>query len=147
MADGDHGLRIFDIGDPSVAPVEIGHFLPERERFDVRGVDVVGSHAYLAAGYSGLSVVDVSDPKNPREVGHYDTPRAARRVQVSGSYAYLGDLKWLRVFDVSVPSAVREIASYKAPGNAADIWVEDSGVYVAAREAGLIVLGIEAQRK
>ena len=145
MADSDKGLSIIDISNPS-APIEIGQFLPQRQRFDVRGVDVAGSHAYLAAGYSGLSVVDVSDPKNPREVGRYDTPRAARTVRVSGPYAYVGDLKWLRVFDISEPSAPREIASYKAPATAAAIWIADSKVYVAAYEAGLMILGIEAQQ-
>ena len=147
VADESGALRIIDVSDPQV-PIEIGHLLPKGRRVDVRGVDVAGSHAYLAAGYdAGLSVVDISDPKNPREVGNYDTPRSARSVRVSGSYAYVGDLKWLRVFDVSKPSAPREIASYKAPANAAGIWIDHSTVYVAARQAGLMILGIEAQRK
>jgi len=79
-------------------------------------------------------------------VGRYDTPRAARTVRVSGSYAYVGDLKWVRVFDVSEPSAPREIASYKVPANAAALWVEDGTVYVAAYEAGLMILRLQAEQ-
>ena len=94
----------------------------------------------MAAGYSGFSVVDISDPANPVEVGHHDTPRSARSIQVSGSYAYVGDLKWLRVFDVSVPSSPREIASYKIPAAVTGIQVEISNVYVASSEAGLMIL-------
>ena len=141
---GDNaGLTIVDISDPSAIPIEIGYFLPQRERVDVRGVDVSGSYAYVAAGYSGFSVVDISDPRNPREVGHHETPHSARSVRVSGSYAYVGELNWLRVFDVSTPSAPLKIASYEAPGNLHHVSVADSRVYVAANEAGLVILGME----
>jgi hypothetical protein len=95
--------------------------------------------------FAGLTILDISDPNCPREVGHCDTPRSARSVQVAGSYAYVGDLRWLRVFDISTPSAPREVASYNAPANTADIWVADSGVYVAAYEAGLMILGLATQ--
>jgi hypothetical protein len=140
VVDGAAGLRIIDASDPS-APKEIGHYVPHKG--DVRDIDVAGPYAYLAAGYTGLHVVDISDPMNPREVGNYDTPRHARTVQVSCSYAYVGDLKWLRVFDVSKPSAPREIASFKMPGNADDVWVADETAYVAAYESGLMILGLK----
>ena len=38
-----------------------------------------------------------------------------RDVEVSGSYAYVGDLKSLRVIDISNPSEPREIAALKTP--------------------------------
>ena len=138
------GLRVID-GSDSGGLIEIGRFLPEREKFDVQGLDVAWPYAYLAAGYSGFSVVDVSDPWNPVEVGHYDTPRAARSVQVSGNYAYVSDLKWVRVFDISIPAAPREIASYEAPATTRDLWIQEAGVYVAAQEAGLMILDFDAQ--
>jgi hypothetical protein len=109
----------------------------------VRAVDVVGSLAFLAAGYSGFTIVDVTDPGKPREVGHYDTPRSARSVRVSGLYAYVGDLKWLRVLDVSDPASPREVASYEMPASVRRIQVEDSTVYVAASESGLMILETE----
>jgi len=141
VADGEAGLRIINVSDPS-APQEIGHYVPPQG--DVRGVDVVGSYAYVAAGYAGgLRVVDISDPKKPREVGHYDTPRSARTVRVSGPYAYVGDLEWLRVVDVSTPSAPREIASYQTPSYADGVWVSDGTVYVAAHNAGLMMLELQ----
>ena len=112
---------------------------------DVRGVDVAGPYASLASGKPGLVVLDISDPRNPREVGRFDTPRTARSVQLAGSYAYVGDLKWLRVLDISNPSAPREIASYNTPGYADDVWVTDGTAYVAAYDAGLMIL--ELKRK
>ncbi len=81
---------------------EFGHYLPQEG--DVRGIDLAGPGAYLASGNPGLGVLDISDPRNPREVERFDTPRPARSVQVAGPYAYLGDLKWLSVLDISSPS-------------------------------------------
>ena len=139
VADGDAGLRIIDVSKPA-APKEIGRYVPHKG--DVRGIEVVGSYAYLAAGYSaGFQVVDISDTTNPRAVGHYDTPRSARNVFVTGPYAYVGDLEWVRVIDISTPSAPREIASYKTPSYADDIWVADETAYVAANDSGLMILG------
>jgi hypothetical protein len=87
-------------------------------------------------------VVDISDPSNLKEVGRFDTPRTARAVQVDGSYAYVGDLNWLRVLDISEPSAPREIASYKTPSYADHVWVSDGTVYVAGYDAGLMIVAL-----
>ena len=35
-------------------------------------VFVVGNLAYVAAGRSGLQIVDVSDPENPEVIGYWD---------------------------------------------------------------------------
>jgi len=37
-----------------------------------KGVFVLGSYAYLAAGTAGLRVIDVSEPSKPYEVGYWD---------------------------------------------------------------------------
>ncbi len=47
---------------------------------------VSGSYAYYASG-EALRVVDISDPRNPRQVARYSP--AGNGVAVSGSYAYL----------------------------------------------------------
>ncbi|MBT3234146.1 MAG: hypothetical protein HN356_15205, partial [Calditrichaeota bacterium] len=53
---------------------------------------VVGDLAYVAAGFSGLQIVDVSDPENMRVVGYWDkNPSNARKVAVSVEYVYLSD--------------------------------------------------------
>ncbi len=128
-----------DTSNPS-AGGEIGQFLPTDG--DVRGVDVAGSFAFLASGKPGLVVVDISDPRNPREVGRFDTPRTARSVQLDGPYAYVGDLNWLRVLDISTPSAPREIASHKTPSYADHLSVSDGTVYVAGYDAGLMIMAL-----
>jgi len=48
------------------------------------GVAVAGNYAYVADGFAGLQVIDVSNPANPLRVGGFDTSGSARGVAVSG---------------------------------------------------------------
>jgi len=69
------------------------------------GVAVVGSYAYIADD-TALRVINVSDPTNPVEVGHYDGLTNALDVAVSGSYAYVVDgTNGLWVFNISTPAS------------------------------------------
>ncbi len=61
-------------------------------------VVVVGDLAYVAAGVSGLQIVNVSNPENPEEVGQCNTPGSD--VAVSGDYAYVAG-RVLRIVDIS----------------------------------------------
>lgn len=149
------GLHILNISDPT-APARIGwceaegalgvavHSAPLRD-------GMAGSpgemYAYVAAGGSGLHVVDVSDPVAPVETGLYDTPGVAQGVAVHSYgasrrteqqaplrdsmaggpgdlYAYVADGDaGLRVVDVSDPAAPAEVGSYDTPGKAWDVVV------------------------
>jgi hypothetical protein len=42
----------------------------------------VGSYAYVADGYSGLEIIDISNPTTPILKGSYDTSGSAVGVQV-----------------------------------------------------------------
>ncbi|MFN6036363.1 MAG: hypothetical protein ACK48B_20510, partial [Dolichospermum sp.] len=48
--------------------------------------------AYVADGFSGLQIIDISNPTTPTLKGNYDTSGFAFGVQVVGNYAYVGDL-------------------------------------------------------
>ena len=56
---------------------------------DVHDVDVQGNYAYVAAGYAGLRVIDLTEPSAPREVGAFVTESYATGIAVQGHYAYL----------------------------------------------------------
>ncbi len=107
------------------------------------GVAVSGAYAYVADGWKGLRVVDVSNPAQPREVGSYDTPGWAEGVAVSGAYAYVADGgASLRVVDVSNPAQPREVGFYKTPGNAVGVAVSGAYAYVADYREGLRVVDV-----
>ncbi len=56
-----------------------------------RGVYVSGDYAYVANGYSGLAVIDISDPTNPGTPIYGETAQDARSIYVSGDYAFVAD--------------------------------------------------------
>ncbi|HAV42926.1 TPA: hypothetical protein DCX15_02785, partial [bacterium] len=39
----------------------------------------------------GLRIIDVSNPRSPKEIGYYDTPGYASGVYVLGNYTYVAD--------------------------------------------------------
>lgn len=141
FADGDAGLRMFDITDRT-NPTEISQFDgDDRDKFQARGVAVDGRLALVAAGYSGVSILDVSNPAAPVEIGHVAAKRNARRVEIVGRTAYVGDLQWINAIDLSDPTAPKEIAAFKAPAYIDDIWLADNAVFIAAHQAGMLALG------
>jgi len=90
-------------------------------------------------------VVPVAASKHPKEVGHYDAPRfAAQAIHVTGSRAYVGDGEWVRVLDISTPSAPRELAAYETPAYARDVWAVNGKAYIAAAQAGVLVVDFGA---
>jgi hypothetical protein len=91
VANGESGLTMIDVSD-AATPRVVGN-LPTA---GTRGVDVLGSIAYLAeasdspARVFGLRTVDVTDPAAPVMLGFAALPNGALDVVVSGSIAYLG---------------------------------------------------------
>lgn len=94
---------------------------------------VQGNYAYVAE-YSGLGVVDISNPAHPRRVGSLITPGPAQSVTVSGNYAYVADdREGLWIIDVSNP------ANPVAAGNstyanfiATEVALKDQYAYVSS---------------
>ncbi len=102
VADGQGGLRIYDVSDPA-SPKEKGSI---STRDFSRGVAVLGTYAYLADGNGGLRVIDISEPSNPVEKGSAEVPASANGVAVSGNRAFLAaDSRGFTVYDVADPSA------------------------------------------
>jgi hypothetical protein len=108
-----------------------------------RGVHVAGTHAYVANGYSGLQVTDISNPENPGIVGSCTTPGYAHGVYIAGTYAYVAD-DWLglQVIDISDPENGYNVGACNTPGSAFGLHVTGTYAYVADGGAGLQVIDI-----
>jgi hypothetical protein len=152
------GLRlvVLDVSQP-VTPTEVGSTAPFPDF--AMGVTVSGTRsagpsagsgrrsgqavAYVAAGMSGLHIVDVSTPTAPVEVAFYDTPGYAEDVTVVGPHAYVADGHYgLRIVDVSDPADPTEVG-YAYPLNYVfDVAVDGEYAYLAAAGAGLLVADI-----
>jgi hypothetical protein len=119
-------LLAIDVGDPS-RPGLLGRSdtLPDL----IRGVDLAGNQAYLAAGRAGLVILDVSDPaamqivaEGPNYAG--DEPANAHQVIVDNEAAFVVDYNRtngqsaLLHFDVSDPEQVSLLDSQDLPADA-----------------------------
>ncbi|MFA5498442.1 MAG: hypothetical protein WC327_02745 [Candidatus Cloacimonadia bacterium] len=84
----EDGLIIYDLDNIS-KPKELGFcFLPAI----ARSIAVRGDYAYIALGQSGLSIVDISDPTHPREIGYYMTANCEmNNIFLGGRYIYVAN--------------------------------------------------------
>jgi len=127
--------------EPPVQFVEVGF---SDELGSPHDVVVSGDYAYIADSFNGLRVVDISDPSNPQEVGHFDPAgsTAGNGVGFSAPYAYLADGLGLLILDVTDPSAPSEAGFYNSIGFAVKVQISGSYAYVAGREGGLNIADV-----
>jgi hypothetical protein len=108
--DGTATITASNGGFTATATVAVQTFAPAFFSFVpipgfANGVAADGNYAYVAAGLTGLWVVDVSQLSTPRIAGHFDTAGNANAVRVSGGYAYIADgPNGLVVVDVHNPA-------------------------------------------
>ena len=130
-------FRLFDISDPS-RPVEIGMYTFPRP---IRGFQVVGSLAYVAADVFGLGILDVSGSDTPTLVGSVTTPGQARNVAVVGATAFVADVNTgVDIVSISNPAQPVLVGSVFLEGLASDVEALESLVYASDRPTGFYVI-------
>lgn len=142
VADGEGGLRVVNISDPS-SPTLAGSRDTPGIAYDVA---VAGDFAFVADGTNGLVSVNIGNPSNPFIAATRNTPGTAYGVALSGDYAYVADNDSVQVIDISAPAnytVFRMVGSAPlAGGNAIDLCVVGNYLYVAAFGGGLQVFDI-----
>lgn len=104
-------------------------------------VRVSGQYAYLG-GYS-TRIIDVSDPRNPIDAGHYDGPYRANDLITDGKYIYTSLTKGLHIYrNDLIPTGTNWnttfIANASQPSTARDVEVAGNYVLVADRSRGIL---------
>lgn len=106
-------------------------------------IAVQGDYAYVASGFTGFSIVDISDMENPVETAYFDTPAFARGVAVSGQYAYVAASEsGMIVFDCSDPENPFIIGVCDTPGIANNVELVGDSAYVSDLQGGLRIIDI-----
>jgi hypothetical protein len=107
------GMTVLDVSNPA-KPKPVGRSRVWADA--VEDIYVTGHYAYVAAGKSGLHIIDIANPAVLVEVGALvvDSHESARHVVVAGNYAYVAYYTGFWVVDVSNPAA----PSYKGRFNA-----------------------------
>ncbi|MRS05896.1 hypothetical protein EG832_22155, partial [bacterium] len=94
------------------------------------------NYAYVAAGDSGLLVVDLTDPANPKELGQLDTDGYAYEIAVKGSIAYIADAwEGIATVDITHPEAPVLIGS--TPSNGWALSIAISGTLLCSGNGGM----------
>ena len=138
IACGVAGLEIWDIQN-TYDPFKLG----DCPTLNAGNVFVADSLALIADDSWGLRIIDVSDPTDPQEIGHYNTPGRAFGVCAEDSFAYVADWIYdLRVIDISDPSNPQEISYCPLPGMCQSVLVSNSYAYVTCGSAGLRIVDI-----
>lgn len=128
-----HDIEITKVGEWGTGPYE--------------DVFVQGNYAYLADFYSGLYILDVSNPGSPLLVGNYDYPEPkwdiiTYEVYVRDNYAYLANGDYLFIVDVSDPTSPTLAGKYNTPFYAYGIFVKGNYAYVADQLGGLVIIDV-----
>lgn len=132
------GIYIYNVEKMTEEP--IGIFSCAGYTYDIHVKD---NYAYLANGYSGLIIVDVRDPKNPKEIGRYESNTIYYlSVFVQGNFAYcfnaMGDM--LDIIDISnkdnpIKLTVETDFPYRFSCKC-EITVDDNYAYAVHRRSG-----------
>lgn len=133
------GLQILDISDPQNF-VSVGA-LAMRNPF---AVQVKGGLAYVSevGGPGRMTIVDVSQPSAPRQVGSFDTPGNVVDISVQSGRAYLADSSGLIIVDVSNPQFPVELGRYSTSSWVRGAAVADSLVYCSIFEEPIQVVDV-----
>jgi hypothetical protein len=115
----------------------------EGEELPGLDVYVIGRHAYVAVGSSGLYVVDISRPANPKRVASVDTPGEAHGVYQLYDLLIVADgSRGLQLIDNREPKSLTIVAAYDTPGETRNVHGLASTVYVAGSGFGLGVFDV-----
>jgi len=147
-------LLILDISDPT-NPKQVGYY--HTTLYDFEDLFVTSNYAYLVNsddnrksdlsidfGKSGLTIIDISDPTNPTEVG-FCYIGFGESIFVSSNYAYFAD-SWegLRIIDISNPTNPTKVGLYDTPSYACGVYLLGSYAYVADGNDGLRIIDISS---
>jgi hypothetical protein len=67
----DQGLTVIDV--TNMAEPSIASTFKTRDGVSIHNIRVVGTTAFISYYLDGLRIIDLSNPAQPREIGHYDT--------------------------------------------------------------------------
>jgi hypothetical protein len=101
-------------------------------------VALSGNYAYLLC-FSGLKIIDVSDPENPALVSSINAGNEG--VFIAGNYAYVAG-PIFKVVDISDPLNPFQVSSFTLPSQAYDVVVSNSYAFLAVGSAGIMIFDI-----
>jgi hypothetical protein len=105
---------------------------------------VQGNYAYVADGYSGVQILNISNLTSPTHVGDYYSSDNVQDVDISGDYAYVANsYSGIQILNISNANNPTLVGSYDTPDNANGIAVVNNYVYVADGSSGVLIFNVK----
>lgn len=140
FGDGNY-LRVANVADPQ-NPQLLGEL--EMPRI-IGDINIDQQHAYVLLDTHSVSIVDLSNLTDLRQIGYLSTAWEGRELVFDSDRAYVvAGNKGLRTLDITDITAPQEIDSLLLGFTMQDLVIADSLVLVAAGNRGLRVININA---
>lgn len=141
LTPGSQAFEIQNESNPSSSPVKLLGMWPYGQ-CQASAVDATRNIALIGNGET-LQVLDISTPSSPIKKGELNLKGSPQDIMISGNYAYLVTLSYLKIVDISVSISPHEVASIYFDETELKALDFSSGyVYVAANEQGLYIYDV-----
>ncbi|MEA3273742.1 MAG: hypothetical protein U9Q81_00260 [Pseudomonadota bacterium] len=134
-------LPAYEGNEEEITPQDI------RDREGVLDVALDGAIAYLAYGSAGIVILDISNPRNPRRIGGYQTEWPAESIAVRDGRAYLtSGVGGLLILDITDPIRPKKLAQLRTRCYPKRLAVRYGFVYLAdglCGDKGLLVIDVQ----
>lgn len=109
----------------------------------VRHCAISGSHAFLALGYSGMEIIDITNPAAPVHITTDIATAKTEAVALRGNYAYLaaGDFGMV-IVNVANPGSPFNVGACETGSQALDVAVYGNYAYLANDSEGLRIINV-----
>ncbi len=100
----------------------------------VSDFEIQGDLVYIAAETSGLQIVDISNPEEPRQLGYWDeNPDRSRFICVEGNYAYISEYYDVLCIDITDPMDPRPVSSFHFEEKVDEIYLRNGNIFTVLR--------------
>ena len=137
-------FRILDVNDPGNITESGSALLISSSTTSIRGIHVAGEYAYILDHYSGLIVVDISDPAHPEIETRFYIENMPGGFDINGHQAYIATYySNLQVLDINNPLHPEKLGDWKGPvPGARAVDVGNLAAYVATYMDGIRIFDV-----
>jgi hypothetical protein len=130
-------LEIINIRQPE-SPTRAGRIdLPGENAFDVA---LAGDYAYVAGGYSGLFILDISQPVSPTLVTTYELIDESLGIEIRNDLAFVADrANMLHILNIVNPAHPVEIGRFPISEPTGGVTAAGDYVYLSTRKGVEVV--------
>jgi hypothetical protein len=113
---------------------------------DAADIAVLGDYAYIASGYTGLKILDISDPESINQVGSFDLPRRASGISLIDTLLCVTEgSRNVHILDISEPLEPEVIGIIECENIKSRAVVLDNIVYIPTSQ-GIMIYDISNPR-